>query len=73
MMKGLAEGIEDNLYLVDHAISDVASTLSGGTNVNYGGVVINLNVPQGANGQQILNEIETELANRTIRRRAVFG
>lgn len=73
MMKGLAEGIEDNMYLVDHAINDVASTLSGGTNVNYGGVVINLNVPQGANGQQILNEIETELANRTIRRRAVFG
>ena len=73
MMRGLAEGIEDNLYLVDNAISDVASTLSGGTNVNYGGVVINLNVPQGANGQQILNEIETELANRTIRRRAVFG
>lgn len=73
MMKGLAEGIEDNMYLVDNAISDVASTLSGGTNVNYGGVVINLNVPQGANGQQILNEIETELANRTIRRRAVFG
>lgn len=73
MMKGLAKGIEDNLYLVDNAIGDVASTLSGGTNVNYGGVVINLNVPQGANGQQILNEIETELANRTLRRRAVFG
>lgn len=73
MMEGLAKGIEDNLYLVDRAIGDVASTLSGGTNVNYGGVIINLNVPQGANGQQILNEIETELANRTIRRRAVFG
>ena len=73
MMEGLAKGIEDNLYLVDRAIGDVASTLSGGTNVNYGGVIINLNVPQGANGQQILNEIETELANRTMRRRAVFG
>lgn len=74
MMRGLAQGIDDNLYLVDNAISRVADTLGiGGTNVSYGGVVINLNVPQGANGQQIVSEIETELANRTMRRKAVFG
>ena len=73
MMKGLAKGIDDNIYLVDNAISRVADSLASPNQINYGGVVINLNVPQGANGQQILDEIETELANRTIRRKAVFG
>lgn len=73
MMKGLAKGIDDNIYLVDNAISRVADSLASPNQVNYGGVVINLNVPQGANGQQIVDEIENELANRTIRRRAVFG
>lgn len=74
MMRSMAEGIEDNMYLVDNAIGRVADTLGmGGTTNNYGGVVINLNVPQGANGQQIVDEIETELANRTLRRKAVFG
>ena len=51
----------------------MADTLGMGNSVNYGGVVINLNVPVGANGQQLVDEIETELANRTIRRKAVFG
>lgn len=74
MMEGLAQGIYDNAYLVEDAIAGVAGTLGmGGTTNNYGGVVINLNVPQGANGQQIVDEIETELANRTLRRKAVFG
>jgi len=73
MMKGLAKGIDDNIYLVDNAISRVADSLASPNQVNYGGVVINLNVPQGANGQQIVDEIESELASRTIRRRAVFG
>lgn len=73
MMKGLAKGIDDNVYLVDNAISRVADSLTSPNQVNYGGVVINLNIPQGANGQQIVDEIENELANRTIRRRAVFG
>lgn len=74
MMKGLAKGIDDNAYLVDNAISRVADSLAlNQGSVNYGGVTINLNVPQGANGQQIVNEIETELANRTMRRKVVFG
>lgn len=73
MMKGLAQGIDDNAYLVDNAISRVAESLTSPNQINYGGVVINLNVPQGTNGQQLVNEIEDELANRTIRRRAVFG
>ena len=74
MMQQMAKGIEDNVYLVDNAIGRVADTLGmGGDSYNYGGVNIILNVPAGANGQQIVDEIETELANRTLRRKAVFG
>lgn len=73
MMRGLAQGIDDYSYLVENAISRVAGMMDMGTAVNYGGVVINLNVPAGTNGRQLVDEIETELANRTMRRRAVFG
>lgn len=71
MMREMAEGIEDNAYLVDNAISNLAGSM--GTSYNYGGVVINLNVPQGANGYQIVDEIENALAQRTERRKAVFA
>lgn len=74
MMMGLAQGINDNLYLVDRAAENVANSLGmGGTSYNYGGVVINLNVPQGANGYQMVDEIENALAQRTMRRKAVFN
>ena len=74
MMKGLAEGIDANAYLVDNAISRVADSLGmGGQTTNYGGVVINLNVPQGTNGYQLVDEIESALAQRTVRRKAVFA
>ena len=74
MMMGLAKGINDNLYLVDRAAENVANSLGmGGTSYNYGGVVINLNVPQGANGYQMVDEIENALAQRTMRRKAVFN
>lgn len=74
MMKGLAQGIDANAYLVDNAIAKVADSLGmGGMTTNYGGVVINLNVPQGANGYQIVDEIEQALTQRTNRRKAVFA
>lgn len=76
MMKLMAQGINDNAYLVEDALANVTGMMSGemgGQSVNYGGVVINLNVPEGANGRMLVDEIETELANRTIRRRAVFS
>lgn len=69
-MHGLAQGIDDNAYLVENAINRVAGLM--GNTTNYGGVVINLNVPQGANGRQLVDEIEQELANRALRRRAVY-
>lgn len=76
MMKLMAQGINDNAYLVEDALSNVAGAMGsqmGGQSVSYGGVVINLNVPEGANGRMLVDEIETELANRTLRRRAVFS
>lgn len=40
---------------------------------NYGGIVINMNVPEGMNATQFVNQIEHEIAKRTIRRGVVFG
>lgn len=78
MMQLMAQGINDNSYLVEDAVSNLATNMSDrfnnqGQSYNYGGVVINLNVPQGADGRMIVDEIENELANRTIRRKAVFA
>lgn len=76
MMRQMAKGINDNSWMVEDAINNVAGRMSMSPQsnaFNYGGVVINLNVPEGANGQMLVDEIETELANRTMRRRAVFG
>lgn len=82
-MQGLADGINSNAWRVEDAMSnlsaDMALNVTGTTkplanqsSFNYGGVVINLNVPEGANGRMLVDEIEAELANRTIRRKAVF-
>jgi len=78
MMKLMAQGINDNSYLVQDALDNVssmmASNLEGrGENVSYGGVTINLNVPQGTDGRTLVDQIETEIANRTMRRRMVFN
>ncbi len=78
MMKLMAKGINDNSYLVENALSNLSSGMAGsinstGSNVNYGGVVINMNVPEGANGRMLVDEIESELAQRTVRRKAVFA
>lgn len=84
MMKQMASGILDNMYLVENAVDRVAEGMVFGTNVNaplgqssnaynYGGFVINLNVNGNANGQQLVDEIEQELARRMNNRRAVFN
>ena len=77
MMSEMAMGIKDNAYLVENALSNVsqgmANQLGGGQSYNYGGVNIILNVPQGANGYQMVDEIEHALAQRTMRRKAVFN
>ena len=41
--------------------------------VNYGGVTINVTVPEGTNGRQFAEEMEDYLANVALRRKAVFG
>ena len=75
MMHQMASGITDNMYLVENALSGLTGGMANqmGQSYNYGGVVINLNVPQGANGYQLVDEIENALTQRTGRRRAVFG
>ena len=75
MMHQMASGITDNMYLVENALSGLTGGMANqmGQSYNYGGVVINLNVPQGANGYQLVDEIENALTQRTVRRRAVFG
>lgn len=75
MMSQMASGITDNMYLVENALSGLTGGMANqiGQSYNYGGVVINLNVPQGANGYQLVDEIENALTQRTVRRRAVFG
>lgn len=74
-MRGLAEGIDDNSYLVENAVDRLAGKMAMNedrTSVNYGGVVINMNVPQGTDGRQLVDQIEQELTQRLIRRKAVF-
>lgn len=73
MIELMVKGINDNAYKVDNAISNLASGMASGVNNNYGGITINLNVPQGTNGYQLVDQIETEITNRTIRRRMVFN
>ena len=46
---------------------------SNSDSVNYGGVTINVSVPEGTDGRQFAEEMEDYLTNMTIRRRAVFG
>ena len=72
MMKLMAQGIDDNSYLVESAVNNLASKMSPQTSVDYGGVTINMNVPQGANGRELVDQIEQELATRMLRRKAVF-
>lgn len=77
MIDLMVKGINDNSYKVDRAIDNLAYSMAGGfdngNNFNYGGVVINLNVPEGTDGRMLVDQIEDELAARTIRRRAVFN
>lgn len=75
MLDLMAQGIYQNAYKVEDALGSLATNManSSGQSFNYGGVVINLNVPEGANGRQLVDQIENELANRTIRRKAVFA
>lgn len=82
-MQGLANGIDSNIWRVDDALNNLTgqmyvNALPSRENINsnaynYGGVVINLNVPEGTNGQQLVDEIEREIVARTMRRKAVFG
>lgn len=75
MMKGLAKGIYDNKYLVEDALGSLSVNelaKQSPQNYNYGGITINLQVPNEASGRQVMDDIEEEIAARMIRRKAVF-
>lgn len=77
-MKGLAEDINKNAFVVDNAIAKIADSLAlepsvSNSNVSYGGVTVNFIVPENANGRQLFDEFESAMANNAIRRKAVFG
>ena len=72
-MKNISDLMQStDLSLNAPNIDKLAYGMNSENSVNYGGVTINLNVPHGTNGEQLVNQIEYELAKRTMRRKAVF-
>jgi len=54
-----------------NSLMNMIRQASQGTTLN-GDIVINMNVPQGANGRQLVDQIEKELSLRLMRRSEVF-
>lgn len=54
-----------------NSLMNMIRQASQGTTLN-GDIVINMNVPQGANGKQLVDQIEKELSLRLMRRSEVF-
>lgn len=78
LVEGSMKGISDMMLDTDLSMGkpnmNSFNSMSGDSNsVNYGGIVINMNVPEGTNATQLVNQMEYELAKRTIRREVVFG
>ena len=80
MVEDSIKGISDMLLDTDLTmgkpnLEGVGGSVTGdnSNSINYGGIVINMNVPEGTNATQLINQMEYELAKRTIRREVVFG
>lgn len=73
MMKLMAQGINDNAYLVEDAMQNLAGNMAQQTSevINYGGVTVNVDA-QGMNGRELVDQIEQELTTRMLRRKAVY-
>ena len=54
-----------------NSLMNMIRQASQGTSIN-GDIIINMNVPQGANGRQLVDQIEKELSLRLMRRSEVF-
>ena len=75
MMQGLAKGIDDNLWLIQDASKQVASTLAAPQYVaNYnGGINMTVNAAQGQNANEIADEVMNRIQRATQRRVAVWA
>ena len=62
MMQGLAQGIDENLWRVQQAASNIAGTIAQSTNVtNLGGVTFNITQNPGENGAMLARRINRQL------------
>lgn len=62
MMEGLAKGINDNVWRVQQAASNVAGAIAQSTNVtNMGGVTFNITQNPGENGAMLARRINRQL------------
>ena len=75
MMEGLSKGIYDNLWRVQEASLDVASTLANTRQIAnyYGGINISVNAQNGTNANAIANEVMYKIQQATNSRRAVWS
>ena len=76
MMKGLAEGMIDNLGAVEDAATQVAGAIAQPlttNNNNYGGFSIVINAADGQSAQDIADEVEARLADKVARQEAVWA
>ena len=69
---GFGDGGAETVVGTNNLMSMIRKATAEGS-VNYGGVNVVINVDSEITGKRLLDEIETELANRTLRRKAVFG
>lgn len=70
---GAGEGGAEMLIGQNNLMNMIRKASSEGMTNNYGGVNITINVDDSITGKRLLDEIDQELANRMIRRKAVFG
>lgn len=81
MMKLLAQGIRDNVGLVESAIGDVAGMLSTNiqgagpetNNYSYGPMSINVYGAEGQDVTELARIVEDRISDKMLRQRAVFG
>ena len=76
MMEGFARGIDDNLWRVQEAASNVAGTIAYAANpvTNYnGGINIAVNAAAGQSADEIADVVMVKLQRATTQRRAVWA
>ena len=75
MVKGLSQGIYDNLWRIEDASSEVAARLAAPQMIaNYnGGINIAVNAAQGQSANEVANAVMVKIQEATNRRNAVWA